>query len=76
MSSAPRLVALALLLLVIFASPASAGQGGSALLAAGYWQGFIEFWQGLFQRQSGVVMGVIGVGIVALIIITRGKWNK
>jgi hypothetical protein len=75
MSSAPRLFALALLALMILAGPLMAADGKAAIFG-GYWQGFIEFWQNLFQRQSGVVMGVIGVGIVALLIITRGKWNK
>jgi hypothetical protein len=75
MSSALRLFTLALLLILILAGPAMA-TGGSSAVFGGYWQGFIEFWQGLFQKQSGVVMGVLGVGVVALIIITRGKWNK
>ena len=75
MSSACRLFALALFLLLGFAGPAMAADA-SGVLFGGYWQGFIEFWQGLFQKQNGVVMGVIGVGIVALLIITRGKWNK
>ena len=30
----------------------------------------------VFQKQNGVVMGVLGVGVVALFIITRGKWHK
>ena len=30
----------------------------------------------MFQKQNGVVMGVLGVGAVSLFIITRGKWKK
>ena len=75
MKSAPRLFALALLLLLVVAGPAMAAERSGAIFG-GYWQGFLDFWQALFQKQNGVVMGVLGVGVVALFIITRGKWNK
>ena len=32
--------------------------------------------EGVFQKQNGVVLVVLGVGAVALFIITRGKWKK
>lgn len=41
-----------------------------------YWDGFKEYWGGAFKNQSAVTMVVIGTGIVALFIITRGKWKK
>jgi hypothetical protein len=45
-------------------------------LFGNYWHDFIEHWKSVFQQQNGVVMGVIALGIVALFIITRGKWKK
>lgn len=48
----------------------------SLVLAAGYWSGFIEHWTGVFQKQNGIVMGTLIVGVVCLFIITRGKWRK
>jgi hypothetical protein len=65
---------MALLVLVIFAGPVAAGTGEP--LFGNYWQGFLDFWKGTFQKQNGVIMGVLGVGAVALFIITRGKWRK
>lgn len=74
MTPAPRLFALTLLALITLAGPVAAGSGEP--LFGNYWQGFLDFWKGTFQKQNGVVMGVLGVGAVALIIITRGKWQK
>jgi len=74
MKPASRVFALTLLLLLLFAGPAAAGTGGA--LFGGYWEGFIEFWKSVFQKQNGVVMAVLGVGAIALFIITRGKWQK
>jgi len=45
-------------------------------LFAGYWSDFLDHWAGVFQKQNGVVMGAILVGVVCLFIITRGKWKK
>jgi hypothetical protein len=75
MTPVPRLFALTLLLVLSLASPAAAADHGAALFG-GYWQQFLEFWKGMFQKQNGVVMGVLCVGAVALFIITRGKWQK
>jgi hypothetical protein len=67
---------LAILLLLLLASPAAAASHGPAIFG-GYWESCLEWWQGSFQKQNGVVMGVLGVGAVALLIITRsGKWQK
>src|SRR5262245_18683109 len=74
MKSAPQLFALAAFMLLICAGPVAAGSGEA--LFGNYWQGFIEFWRSTFQKQNGVVMGVLAVGAVALFIITRGKWRK
>jgi hypothetical protein len=71
-----RLFTLTLFVLAILAGPVAAADHGSAVFG-GYWQSCLEYWQGTFQKQNGVVMGVIGVGVVALLIITRsGKWQK
>jgi len=72
--SAARLFGVAVLLLLSLATPAAAGDGGAVF--GNYWQGFIEYWQGAFMKQNGIVMGVLGVGALALFIITRGKWRK
>jgi hypothetical protein len=74
MKPAPRLFFLALLALVMFAGPVAASSGDP--LFGNYWQGFLDFWKTTFQKQNGVVMGVLGVGAIALFIITRGKWRK
>ena len=75
MTRTPRLFVLASIAVLTLAGPvAAAGPDGS--LFAGYWTQFTEYWQGAFQKQNGIVMGVLGVGAVALFIITRGKWRK
>lgn len=50
--------------------------GGGILLASSYWSGFWEYWRGLFKKQDSIVMFVLGVGLVSILIITRGKWRK
>lgn len=75
---------LSLVLLAAFAVPllagpvmaGPAGGAGSPVLAMSYWDGFIEHWSGVFQKQNGVVMAALLVGAVCLFIITRGKWRK
>lgn len=62
-------------LLLASAAPAAASEPG-AVLFGGYWSAFIDHWEGVFQQQSGITVGVIVVGILALFIITRGKWLK
>jgi hypothetical protein len=74
----PRLspFSLALLVVLVLARPAAAADHSGALFGK-YWEQFIEYWQGTFQKQNGVVLLVVGLGIVALLIITRsGKWQK
>ena len=44
--------------------------------ATSYWDGFADFWLGSLRQANGVVLLVLGVGLVALIIITSGKWVK
>jgi hypothetical protein len=71
---------LAVLALVATAGPALAGAGaapaGNAPLIANYWSGFIEHWMGVFQKQNGIIMTALLVGVICLFIITRGKWKK
>jgi hypothetical protein len=69
------LLTAALFIVFLFAEPVGATPPGGAVFGS-YWQEFIDFWRGVFQKQNGVVMGVLGVGAVALFIITRGKWRK
>ena len=65
---------LALAVTVLTPSPAAASAGGAVF--GGYWQGFIDHWFGYFAKQQGVVLIALGVGVVSLFIITRGKWKK
>ncbi|MBY0459302.1 MAG: hypothetical protein K2V38_18385 [Gemmataceae bacterium] len=69
-----RCARLAVALALATAAPAGAADG--APLFAGYWSDFLDHWRGVFQQQNGVVMGALGVGVICLIIITRGKWKK
>jgi hypothetical protein len=72
-----RTLVLTLLLIPLLASPAAAADGhASAAVFGGYWQAFLDYWESAFMRQNGIVMGVLGLGAVALFIITRGKWRK
>jgi uncharacterized membrane protein len=68
-----RFVAAALLL-CLFGSSAFAGTG--TVVLADYVSEFKEYWRGLAGKQSGVVMVAIGVGVVALLIISQIKGNK
>ena len=69
-----RLFALALCGALWTALPAGAADSGA--LVAGYWTEFYEHWAGLLKQQNGVVMATLGIGVVCLFIITRGKWKK
>ena len=71
-----RIFSLALLVLLLFAGPAAAADHSGALFGK-YWEQFLEYWQASFKKQNGVVLLVLGLGVVALLIITRsGKWQK
>jgi hypothetical protein len=61
----------ALLGLVLFAAPAAAASGMER-----FWVGFRGFWSGVFGSVGGVVGVALVTGVVAIIIITRGKWLK
>ena len=54
-------------LLLFFPAPAFAGA---------YWTGFRKWWAGFLGETDGVVLTVLVVGVISLIIITRGKWLK
>jgi hypothetical protein len=57
--------------------PAAAAPPAAAVFAReSYWDGFADFWVGRLKRQDGIVMVALGVGVVSLFIITRGKWKK
>ena len=72
-----RLFAPAVLAVALTATPALATPSPAAApLFAGYWHDFIEHWGGALKQQNGVIMAALGVGAVALFIITRGKWLK
>jgi hypothetical protein len=65
------------LLIPLLAGPVAAAEaGGTAVFGASYWDAFVEYWKGFIQQQNGIVMAVLGLGAVALFIITRGKWQK
>lgn len=60
----------ALLLVALFASPAAASD------IRRYWAGFTNYWGGALSTVSGVVGIVLVAGVIAVFIITRGKWLK
>jgi len=72
-SAALALALVGLYLLSPALPAAAAGDGGPAF---GYWTAFVDFWAGAFKKQSGVVLGAIGLAAVCLFIITRAKWRK
>jgi hypothetical protein len=65
-------------LLLALAGPAAAADPSGALFArrTAYFSKFAEYWSGLFKQSNGITLIVIGVGIISLFIITRGKWRK
>ncbi len=74
----PAIALLAALAVLSTAGPvaASTEPGPHTALFAGYWADFLEHWKGVFQQQNGVVMLTLGIGLVCLFVITRGKWKK
>ncbi|HEX3148779.1 MAG TPA: hypothetical protein VHR66_11890 [Gemmataceae bacterium] len=44
--------------------------------AGGYWTAFTKYWSGFVSNADGVIITVLVVGVISLIIITRGKWAK
>ena len=44
--------------------------------AGGYWTAFTKYWWSFVADTDGVVVTVLIVGVIALLIITRGKWAK
>ncbi len=76
--AAAALIALGLTAPALSAAPPTPAAAAPAAVFAktNYWNEFVEFWTGAVKRQSGVVLLVLGVGVVSLFIITRGKWKK
>ena len=75
------LAALSALVVLTTAGPAAAGTGpGTPAALVGnfgsYWEGFLDHWRGVFQKQNGIVMATLLLGAVCLFVITRGKWKK
>jgi hypothetical protein len=66
---------LAVLLVALLANPAAAATGDRAVFGS-YWRSFVEYWESALMRQNGIVMLVLGLGALALFIITRSKWRK
>lgn len=67
----------AVVALVLVAAPAGAADGSPLTpVFGGYWSGFVDHWGKALMKQNGIIMVVLGVGAVALFIITRGKWLK
>jgi|GEM_PF-2943279 hypothetical protein len=58
------------------ASPLDASVAVSPVLVGGYWNDFVDFWTNSIRRQNSIVLLVLGVGAVALFIITRGNKVK
>lgn len=71
-----RSLLLALSMLLLTAAPSFAAAATRPNAAQRYWRDFKEFWGEAFASQSGVVLVALGVGAVAMFIITRGKWKK
>ena len=75
-----RILATTVLVLALAAGTAAPASAAPLFAAKSsvqkYWDGFKEYWGGAFKNQSAVTMVVIGTGLVALFIITRGKWKK
>jgi hypothetical protein len=72
-SSPLRRLAAAVLLALVTATPAAAAAGP---VLGNYWSEFLDHWAGALKKQNGVVLFALGVGVVSLFIITRGKWKK
>jgi len=59
--------------LVCSATPALA----TPPLAAGYGEGFVEYWKKTFQKQDSIVMYTVGFGaVLILVLLSSGKWGK
>ena len=67
--------ALAVFLVALLVTPAAAATGDRAVFGS-YWSSFVEYWESAIMRQNGIVMLVLGLGALALFIITRSKWRK
>jgi hypothetical protein len=76
MKTARCFFGLALCFLFVSSSPVMAAEQSGVVFGNAYWSEFVDYWKGLFQQQNGIGMLIVAVGVVALIIITRGKWLK
>jgi hypothetical protein len=75
MKTPSQLFGLAIFLLLAHACPVAASEQ-SGVVFGSYWSGFVDHWEKVFQQQNGIAMTIVGVGLLALFIITRGKWQK
>ena len=44
--------------------------------AGGYWAAFAKYWSSFIADADGVIVTALVVGVISLLIITRGKWAK
>src|SRR4051812_28150021 len=68
--------ALAAVTVLALAGPAAAADAPGLFARSSYFTQFKEYWGGLFKQSNGITLIVIATGLVALYIITRGKWRK
>jgi hypothetical protein len=76
MNTPLRFFVFAILIVPLLAAPAAAAEPGAHAVFASYWDAFMDYWEKTILQQNGIVMAVLGLGAVALFIITRGKWRK
>ena len=74
--TALALLAVAAVLLTPAAASAADGSAPLGMMFHSYWRGFLDFWGGSLKKQNGIVLAALGVGVISLFIITRGKWKK
>ncbi|MFO0848899.1 MAG: hypothetical protein U0871_10165 [Gemmataceae bacterium] len=58
------------------AGPAAAADPGPLFAKTGYWQEFASYWVNYMHKQNGIILLILGLGAVALLIITRGSSQR
>lgn len=51
-------------------------EASSIVLGSSYWAGFKDYWHNAIQQRNGILFFILGIGAVAIFIITRGKAKK
>lgn len=70
------LFAVATGLVLLLTNPALAGAAPDAAAFGSYIDEFIEYWKERARKQNSIVVGILLVGVVALLIITGVKKPK